>query len=167
MFGGVGTKVSTLFLGTIVSTLLARTLSLSVPCCPTCGANVRWYGRGGMGGFIGRTVLPAILMLLLGALLGGILNGLLAALIGLGQTAGTVVAVATMSAVVGLWLIRRYRQQAPTQFAGHACSRAAAVRIRDFDANTTSLEFLNPSYGQQFAAINQQPSVAQSTTPSA
>src|SRR6266487_1788758 len=109
---------------------IVRTVTLSVPCCPACGKNVTWYGRDGFGGFVGRTLLLFFVMLFVAAFLAGIINALAQAFLNIGPTAGAVLGFASLAFIVGFWLYRRYRKQAPTKLAGHVCSDFAPVWIK-------------------------------------
>ena len=133
---------------------IVRTVTLSVPCCAACGKNVTWYGRDGFGGFIGRTILLFFVMVFVGAFLGGIANALAQVFLHVGPTVGKVIGFAVWLFVVGFFPYRRYRRQAPTKLTGHVCSEFAPVWIKSFDAESTSLEFRNRDYGQQFATLN-------------
>lgn len=133
---------------------LVRTVTLSVPCCPACGRGVTWYGRDGFGGFIGRTILLFFVMLFVGAFIAGIVTAILGVVLNVGTVAREVIGVVVMAGIVGFWLYRRYRKQAPSKLDGHACAECAPVWIKDLDAESTSLQFRNHDYGRQFAALN-------------
>ncbi len=132
---------------------IVRTVTLSVPCCPACGRNVTWYGRDGFGGFVGRTLVLFVVMLFVAAFVAGLVNGL-TAILNIGPRVGGAIAWAVWAFLVGFWLYRRYRKQAPSKLAGHLCSDFAPVWINNFDAESTTLQFRSPAYGQQFAALN-------------
>ncbi len=138
---------------------LVRTVTLNVPCCGLCGKNVRWYGGQD---FIGITIILAIVMLFVSVIAGTFIGVTAELFAHLSRGAATVVQWFAAAALFGLWLYRRSKKLLPQRIAGHTCSTGAPVRIRTFDANTTTLEFRNHDYGRRAAALNEVAAARQS-----